>query len=250
MTLHHQFRANAKPVLAFHIDVENSRHKKALLYSEMRWHISQHFFAEQAGEPILEHLLATAFDRKAKSILTAQLKDEKRHEKLFGELVAKYGIDERAKIFANGYKNLVFAQTEFAGKVFAFQILTEAVSSAYCAWRLKNFSCVSMNAADSEIFYDEEKHLGMGHSILDICDLKNLSEGLTAQSIKNLVVAMNTICFDAINSGVDFIISDFDLERKACEKTRTSTLDLRVAKKVLFETSKLTNRRRDGEMSL
>ena len=85
-----------------------------------------------------------------------------------------------------------------AEKVFAFQILTESVSAAYCEWRLAAFPESEFTGADSAVAFDEKRHLSMGRSMLAICDKDEASTLLTTERKRALVREINAICFEAL----------------------------------------------------
>jgi len=167
--------------------------------AEVRWHYSQHFLAECRGEEIIEDLVAVTYGRKQRNLLYAQLKDEIQHVRLFSAIVSKIGLDPRANRFADGYAAVVRAQRSLTEKIFAFQILTEAVSAAYCEWRLSALGEFGYSSADREVLADETRHLGMGRSMLMICDEDETAAILTVERKRQLIRMINSICYSASN---------------------------------------------------
>ena len=190
------------------------------LQSEFRWHISQHYFAECKGEEIIEDLAKLTYGKRERTLLKAQLTDERRHISLFKSVVDKIGLDERAQRFADGYATLVKSQTTLAEKVFTFQILTESVSSAYCEWRTRAFPQSSFVAIDLEVGRDEVRHLAMGRSILSICDPDEQSAALTKDRKRCLIRAINSICLEAIHTDFASFVFE-DLPHITLQKTNS-----------------------------
>jgi rubrerythrin len=192
--------AQYKSLLTFGI-IESlpSENAKNIFEAEIRWHYSQHYFAECRGEEIIEDLAKLTYGRKQRNLLHSQLVDEKRHVKLFSNLIGQIGLDERANRFSDGYSSVVKAQNTLAEKVFAFQILTEAVSAAYCAWRLTAMSEIGFPTIDQEVLEDESRHLGMGRSMLEICDPDESTSVLSTTRKRQLVKEINAICYEATN---------------------------------------------------
>ena len=168
-----------------------------------RWTYSQHYFAENCGEEVIEHILQHCPSPKGRTILGAQLLDEKKHVSFFTKITNQVGIDDRAKAFADGYTELIFDQDSLSEKVFCFQILTEAISAALCQWRLDNLSDSRFFAMDAEVLEDEVRHLKMGECLLSICDDDDLSSSLTKVKQRELIKSMNSICQKAFLSAPD-----------------------------------------------
>jgi hypothetical protein len=57
--------------------------------SEVRWHYSQHFLAEKQGEAVIEDMLMFSTNKRQRTILDSQLRDEHYHTQLFNNQVKR-----------------------------------------------------------------------------------------------------------------------------------------------------------------
>jgi rubrerythrin len=173
-------------------------------------------------------MLLQVSNKKQRSLLNAQLVDEKHHAKIFTEGVSRIGLDERASRYADGYADLVKEQKSFSEKVFVFQILTEAISAAYCCWRLVNIKEVSLNKIDLEVAEDEKRHLIMGKTLLSICDQEEIKSMLTLGRQKELITAMNELCEKTVRKDMMQTLTGSNLDKP-------TSLDRYIAKSVIQE---------------
>ncbi len=208
-----------------------------LIDHEVRWHYSQHLAAECKGEEIIEDMLSLANDKRKRALLNAQLQDEKRHVDLFQAEVDRIGYDDRATTYANGYSDLVLSLNSLAEKAFVFQILTESISAAYCAWRLTAITDRALNALDHEVELDERRHLLMGKTLMTICDPDEVASCLTSTKKKSLIRKMNNICIQANRKDFSYSILG-DLGILAVELGPTE-LDSLIARAVISEARNL-----------
>lgn len=205
----------------------------------LQWSYSQHYFAEARGEEVIEHLLTLCHKPVQRKILHAQILDEQKHVHLFRSIVDRIGLDETANEFADGYVRLIKASPSLSEKIYCFQLLTEAVSAAFCQWRLNLVTEPSLLAIDREVLADETRHLGMGHCLLTICDPDEFSESLNQNRRRDLLREMNTIC------GKSFIKTIDDLQSLSAEDTLVrKSLFWQVSKSMLIESQKLSTPRR------
>jgi|GEM_PF-5550518 len=206
-----------------------------LLSQELSFLYSTQYLAEQNGEVALEHMRERTYQpTKQNKILDMQIKDELTHVQMLKSIVDSVGLDTRASQFAEGYTRILYAAPTLAEKVFIFQIMTEAVSSAYLKWRLLKIQSTKANAIDQEIFNDEVRHLKMGRSLLEMCDQDELKNILTAERRRTLVREMSNMCSEHFFGGISRIISDHNLAENF--KKCTTDLDKLVARTILFET--------------
>jgi hypothetical protein len=168
--------------------------------SFVQWSYNQHFFAEQAGEQVIEHMLSLIPNGPGRNILDTQLRDELKHTALYRKILDRIGRDERANEFSQRYVKLIFDQSSLPEKIFCFQILTEAVSAGLCDWRLLNIKDPYFLAVDNEVKLDEIRHLKMGKCLLDICDRDQTLEQLTGSRQHELLKSMNEICRSTFGS--------------------------------------------------
>lgn len=209
----------------------NGQYINKLLMEEMRWHYSVQYFAELNGEEVLENIKSNINSMREKTILNSQIKDEAKHVIMFKELIEKIGIDSRANRFANAYKKLVLEQSTASEKVFIFQILTEATSSAYCEWRNLAYDFLETKSLDKAVLADEYRHLKMGHSILKACDRDELIGTLTINRRKQLVKEMNLICKNTIQKDmVNALIPDIE-----SQNFKVTILDKFIIKSIINE---------------
>ena len=174
---------------------ENAMESNVVIPNDFsKWSYSQHYFAENCGEEVIEHILQYSSGARARNILGAQLLDEVKHVKYYNKIIQTVGLDPNAKAFADGYVSLIYQQDSLCEKIFCFQILTEAISAALCQWRLDNLNDKRFFHLDAEVLADEEKHLKMGECLLNICDRDELNIKLSPQRQRTLVKEMNYIC--------------------------------------------------------
>ena len=230
-----------KSLLSQFLEPEASPQRIASLVDhEVRWHYSQHLAAERKGEEVIEDMLKLASDKKKRALLNAQLQDEKRHVDLFQAEINRIGYDDRATTYAEGYSALVLSLNSLSEKAFVFQILTESISAAYCAWRLTAITDKTLNALDHEVELDERRHLVMGKTLMSICDPDEVDSCLTSEKKKSLIRKMNEICMQANRK--DFSSSILgDLGISGAEVGPTE-LDSLIARAVISETRNLNLR--------
>lgn len=206
-----------------------------LLNQELSFLYSTQYLAEQYGEVALEHMRERTYQpTKQNKILDMQIKDELSHVQMLKTIVDKVGLDSAASEFADGYTRILYSAPTLAEKVFIFQIMTEAVSSAYLKWRLIKIQSSKANAIDQEIFNDEIRHLKMGRSILEMCDRDELKNILTADRRRELIREMSNMCSNHFLKGIKRIISEHNLADSF--KICTTDLDKIVARTILSET--------------
>lgn len=206
---------------------------------ETRWHYSQHFLAEKQGEAVIEDMLLLATHKRQRALLSSQLVDEKHHTHIFSAQVDRIGLEPRAHRYADGYAKLVKDQKTFTEKVFVFQILTEAISAAYCQWRLNHIHDSDLNKIDIEVGTDEKRHLVMGKTLLSICDPDELGEVLTPRRQQELIKEMNQLCEKAVRLDmIESLATPYlkDNQPLSCGPTH---LDKDIARAVLQEYRKL-----------
>jgi ribonucleotide reductase beta subunit family protein with ferritin-like domain len=167
---------------------------------EQCWHFSNHYYSETRGEEVLEDILALVHTPHLRAMIQTQLKDEVRHVQLYRSVVDRIGLNSSAQDYGDDYAKLVKSQKTLSEKVFTFQILTEAVSSGYCQWRLAHTSDPQSRAVDSIVLQDEFRHLKMGHSVLKACDPDELESVLTQERRRQLQREMNKICLKSTGS--------------------------------------------------
>lgn len=198
-----------------------------------RWHYSNHYFAELRGEEVLEDILALVEGPAARAILTSQLKDEVEHCKIYKRIVDKIGLNGDSAGYSYAYSTFVKSKKTLPEKVFAFQILTEAVSSGYCAWRLNRFSDPLLNNADEIVLKDERRHLKMGHSIIKACDPEAVSIHLNISRVRELQREMNQICFNS--SQVDMMNYFKKVSNTENMYLDVKTLNVSIARAIISE---------------
>ena len=219
---------------------------------EMRWHYSQHFLAECMGERVIEDMRSVAYSRRQHVILDSQLVDEKRHVARMAKGVNILGLIPEASPYAQGYARLVEEQDTFCEKILTFQILTEAVSSAYCQWRLETYRHDYLNEVDAEIKTDEDRHLAMGRSLLALCDPDEVQKVLNPNRIRELTRIMNGICDGAIHQAMpETAARDLRLDEEQTESLhrRTSKLDITIARSIIRETKTVMRQIRDAKLT-
>lgn len=213
--------------------------QKLLIKAELSFLYSTQFFAEINGEAALEHLKTLTYQpAKQNKILDMQIKDELSHVKLLERVVNKVGIDEPSAGFAKGYILLLHAAKSLAEKVFIFQIMTEAVSSAYLGWRLNKISSIFANSIDQQIYSDEIRHLKMGKSLLQMCESDELKYNLSAERRKILIRDMSSMCANHFSENIKRILKEHKLDNHF--KIRVTDLDKLVAKTILSETKSIS----------
>lgn len=209
--------------------------QESLVAAELRFLYSTQFLAESLGEPALEHVRERTYQPVRKNrILDMQIRDELRHAELLKGLVDQLGFDEQAGAFASGYTKILYSAPTLAEKVFIFQIMTEAVSSAYLQWRLAKIASAAANSIDREIYADEVRHLKMGRSLLQMCDPEELQQALTFERRKELVREMSRMCSRHFLDGIQRLIADHGLSDDF--KHNVTDLDRVVARTILNET--------------
>jgi hypothetical protein len=219
----------------------SNRARLDLKYSEIRWHYSQHFLSESYGEEVLEDIMSIAVNAKQRNLLNSQLCDERDHAKLFKTEVDRIGFDSRADLYAKGYSELVRRQESFSEKVFVFQILTEAISAAYCQWRICSIQDARLNKLDKAVESDEIKHLVMGGALLDLCDPDELNNRLSNKRQKSLIHEMNSLCRKAIRQSMFECLVDMNQVDNPNSIGITS-LDRYIVKSVIQEYKKINKR--------
>lgn len=208
---------------------------KQLHVNEVRWHYSQHYLAERRGEEVIESMLQSTTTKKQRALLQSQLKDEKTHSNLFKEKIDQIGLDNRASRFADGYANLVNRQKSFPEKVFVFQILTEAVSAAYCQWRIDHVLNMNLNEVDYLVRNDEIRHLVMGKTLLSLCGEEEIKIFLPPQRQKTLIREMNELCEQTVRHDMYQTLGGEFLPKSSIGIASTNSLDRAVAHSVLSE---------------
>lgn len=219
-------------LLLRHIPREEAANVQGLLDAEARWHYSQHFLAEQRGEEVLADISRLASGRKARMILEAQLKDEQRHVSLFSRALSNHGVDVRASRYADGYVTLVKEQETLSEKVFVFQILTEAVSAAYCTWRIGAMIDDELRSIDQAVLDDELRHLDMGRSLLAISDVDERRDVLSVTRRRQLLRRMSELC-QSLEGNMRQALLPLDMVQPP--KTLPSSLDAVVSRFMLRE---------------
>lgn len=203
-------------------------HTREYLHNELQWHYSTHYLAECRGEEVLEDIRQLVHGNAARNLIDAQTKDESVHVELFEAELSKIGLNDDARTYSDGYSRLVLEQKTLAEKIYSFQIMTEAVSSAYCAWRLNAVSDPSLSHADRVVFEDEQRHLLMGKKMLDLCDPEELEHVLTPARRKELFREMSQICKRSMKD--ELVSSIVRPEHRDLMKTTFSTLDRMVVR--------------------
>lgn len=206
-----------------------------LAHQELSFLYSTQYLAENNGEMALEHIRGLTYQpSKQNKIIDMQIKDELSHTKLLKQIVDKIGFDSHASDFADGYTKILYSVTSLSEKIFVFQIMTEAISSAYLKWRLSKIRNNSLNKIDQEIFNDEVRHLKMGKSLLEMCDKDELKTFLTAEKRRCLIREMSRMCSTHFSKGIKKIVFSHNLEDKFIHNA--TDLDVAVAKAILTET--------------
>lgn len=202
--------------------------------AELRWHYSQHYYAEDFGEELLEEMITLAPTHKLKNLLEIQLRDEMNHARLYRDIADTLGLDDRAKQFGQDYSSLVKSQKTFCEKVFVFQMLTEAVAFGYVSWRLNAVTEARCNSADQIVFQDEGRHLKMAQPLLKATSPEELLVTLPAARRKALVremidISKRSMKADILSTIIPEIAGDIS------SRPVTTSLDRACARSVLLQ---------------
>jgi uncharacterized ferritin-like protein (DUF455 family) len=209
--------------------------QKRVLSQELSFIYSTQYLAEQNGEAALEHIREYTYKKSVQNkILDMQLKDEISHVQLLNPIVEYIGLDQSANQFAEGYSKILHSVGTLSEKIFVFQIMTEAVSTAYLKWRLKKVESIRANEVDEEILSDEIRHLKMGKSLLSMCDIEELKDSLNLNRRRALIREMKDMCTVHFSEGIAKIFKENKLENEFQRKI--TDLDQIVGRSILAET--------------
>ena len=201
---------------------------------EIIWHYSVHSFTENIGQEVLENILSLIPHDGERRIVGAQIRDELRHVEYFKKLLDKFGRDDRANFFADSVKSVVLGLQTLSEKVFAFQIIIESISAAFCAWRRDFLNVPEFRDVDQIVLFDEARHLKMGHSLLKTCNPEEWSIALTSERRKNILKQINSICRETLrNQLVETLIPQ---SLRSAIDVRVTHLDSYITRKLIAET--------------
>ena len=146
-----------------------SRDAQAHLQAEVRWHLSQHYYAKLAAEPVLEELLRHVPDEKTGRYLAGQIPEELDHAARYRELLECYGIETQARWYGDHVRDMVICADGPAEKIFIFQVLARGVAKARLDWRLTAVHGAAIQAVDEAVRRDELRYLRRGKPMLHYC---------------------------------------------------------------------------------
>lgn len=210
---------------------------RKLYADEIRWHYSVHYYAETTGEEILENFLSLISEDRIRTIMHMQMRDEIQHVELFRNSLASIGIDDRATYYGQAMRDFVINLPTLSEKVFAFQIVIESISAAFCEWRKLFLDVPGLRDVDHQVLQDEKRHLKMGHCLLEACDSEEWQIVLTPQKQRTIIRTINEICRTTINDHLVDALAPPDI--KPMITLKKTHLDSFVAKHLLAETSKV-----------
>lgn len=204
---------------------------------EIRWNYSQHYFAEQRGEEVIEDILRLASGRRARALLDAQLADEKRHAETYFGIANRLGFMSESKRFSEKYSQLVLSMPSLPEKIFVFQVLTESVAHAFISWRLSAIEDFDLNNADRVVLSDEVRHLDMASALLKICAPEEINEYLSESRRNHLIRQILGVTKNCFRDSIYYCFDQLNIELDH-KKVPTTILDSLAARTVLKEANR------------